>query len=92
MNSREVIIRIISKKLIPLILLFALYVQFHGDFGQEEVSSWCNFLCWFDFIFIGFGFDKLVSAVSPRVLELFCNRRVIVYRSWILCMLLGENF
>ena len=33
MNSREVIIRVVSKKLIPLILLFALYVQFHGDFG-----------------------------------------------------------
>ena len=33
MNSREVIIKIVSKKLIPLILLFALYVQFHGDFG-----------------------------------------------------------
>ncbi|MGY8993456.1 MAG: Na(+)/H(+) antiporter subunit B [Rhodospirillales bacterium] len=27
------ILRIVSKFLIPLILLFALYVQFHGDFG-----------------------------------------------------------
>lgn len=27
------IIRVISKLLIPYILLFALYVQFHGDFG-----------------------------------------------------------
>lgn len=27
------IMRIISKLLIPLILMFALYVQFHGDFG-----------------------------------------------------------
>ena len=36
MNNREVIIKIVSKKLIPLILLFALYVQFHGDFGPGE--------------------------------------------------------
>ena len=33
MNNREVILRAVSKLLIPLIMLFALYVQFHGDFG-----------------------------------------------------------
>ena len=27
------VLRVISKLLIPFILLFALYVQFHGDFG-----------------------------------------------------------
>ena len=32
-NNREIIIKVVSQKLIPLILLFALYVQFHGDFG-----------------------------------------------------------
>lgn len=30
---QHMILRIVSKLLIPLILLFALYVQFHGDFG-----------------------------------------------------------
>ena len=33
MLSRTSILRVISKLLIPPILLFALYVQFHGDFG-----------------------------------------------------------
>ena len=27
------ILRVVSKLLIPYILLFALYVQFHGDYG-----------------------------------------------------------
>ena len=27
------VLRIIAKIIIPMILLFALYVQFHGDFG-----------------------------------------------------------
>ena len=27
------IIRVVTKLIIPYILLFALYVQFHGDFG-----------------------------------------------------------
>jgi multicomponent Na+:H+ antiporter subunit B len=30
---RQPILRVTSKTLIPAILLFALYVQFHGDFG-----------------------------------------------------------
>ncbi len=30
---RDLVLRVIAKLLIPFILLFALYVQFHGDFG-----------------------------------------------------------
>ena len=29
----DLILRVIAKFVIPLIILFALYVQFHGDFG-----------------------------------------------------------
>jgi multicomponent Na+:H+ antiporter subunit B len=31
--SDDLILRVIAKLLIPFILLFALYVQFHGDYG-----------------------------------------------------------
>ena len=31
--QHHLILRVVSKLLIPPILLFALYVQFHGDFG-----------------------------------------------------------
>ena len=30
---REPVLRVVGKLLIPYMLLFALYVQFHGDFG-----------------------------------------------------------
>ena len=33
MNSDVVILRVVSKFLIPVIMLFALYVQFHGELG-----------------------------------------------------------
>ena len=33
MIRRHLILRVITKVLMPFILLFALYVQFHGDFG-----------------------------------------------------------
>ena len=32
-DDRHLILRVVSKLFIPLIILFALYVQFHGDFG-----------------------------------------------------------
>jgi multicomponent Na+:H+ antiporter subunit B len=32
----DLILRVIAKLLIPFILLFALYVQFHGDFGPRR--------------------------------------------------------
>jgi multicomponent Na+:H+ antiporter subunit B len=33
MHQQHLVIRIVAKMLIPFIFLFALYVQFHGDFG-----------------------------------------------------------
>ena len=33
MMTRHTILRVVAKFMIPYILLFALYVQFHGDFG-----------------------------------------------------------
>ncbi|MHA7838790.1 MAG: MnhB domain-containing protein, partial [bacterium] len=31
--QEKIVLRIVGKGLIPFILLFALYVQFHGDYG-----------------------------------------------------------
>jgi multicomponent Na+:H+ antiporter subunit B len=31
--EHHTILRVITKLLVPFIMLFALYVQFHGDFG-----------------------------------------------------------
>ena len=94
MNSREVIIKIVSKKLIPLILLFALYVQFHGDFGPGGgFQAGAIFSAGFILYSLVFGFDKLVSAVSPRVLELISVSGVLLYIGvGLLCMVLGGEF
>ena len=94
MNRREVIIKIVSKKLIPLILLFALYVQFHGDFGPGGgFQAGAIFSAGFILYSLVFGFDKLVSAVSPRVLELISVTGVLLYIGvGFLCMILGGEF
>ena len=33
LHQEHVVLRVVAKMLIPMILLFALYVQFHGDYG-----------------------------------------------------------
>ena len=33
MMEQQTILRVVAKLLLPYILLFALYVQFHGDYG-----------------------------------------------------------
>ena len=94
MNSREVIIRTVSRKLIPLILLFALYVQFHGDFGPGGgFQAGAIFSAGFILYSLIFGFDKLIAVVSPRLLELISVTGVLLYIGvGFLCMVLGGEF
>ena len=94
MNSREVITKVVSKKLIPLILLFALYVQFHGDFGPGGgFQAGAIFSAGFILYSLTFGFDKLVSAVPFRLLELISVLGVLLYIGvGFLCMILGGEF
>ena len=94
MNNREVIIKVVSKKLVPLILLFALYVQFHGDFGPGGgFQAGAIFSAGFVLYSLVFGFDKLVSIVSPRVLELISVAGVLLYIGvGFLCIALGGEF
>ncbi len=36
--KRDLILRVIVKLMLPFMLLFALYVQFHGDSGRAAAS------------------------------------------------------
>ena len=94
MNSREVIIKTVSRKLIPLIFLFALYVQFHGDFGPGGgFQAGAIFSAGFILYSLIFGFDKLISVVSLRLLELISVTGVLLYIGvGFLCMILGGEF
>ena len=40
----HLVLRVVSKMLIPFILLFGLYVQFHGDFGPGGAFKLALFL------------------------------------------------
>ncbi len=63
--EHHVILRVVCKLLIPLILLFALYVQFHGDYGPGGGFQ-AGVIFGAGFILYGVVFGlRAVQAVAP---------------------------
>ena len=91
---RHVILRALSKLLIPLILLFALYVQFHGDYGpgggfQAGVIFGAGIILYA----LMFGLDEARRVFPPRVLEIFVAFGLLLYGSvGIAAIFEGGNF
>lgn len=92
--TSHIILRILSKLLIPLIMLFALYVQFHGDYGpgggfQAGVIFGAGIILYT----LLFGLDQAREAFRPRVLEIFVAGGVLLYGGvGLAAILAGGNF
>ena len=86
--------RVLSKLLIPLIMLFALYVQFHGDYGpgggfQAGVIFGAAIILYA----LMFGLESAKRVFPPRVLEFLVAFGVLLYGSvGIDAIFLGGNF
>ena len=91
---RHVILRVLAKMLIPLIMLFALYVQFHGDYGpgggfQAGVIFGAAIILYA----LLFGLETAKVAFPPRVLELLVAFGLLLYGGvGIEAVLLGGEF
>jgi len=95
MRMREKsILRVVSQLFIPFILLFALYVQFHGDFGPGGgFQAGVIFAAGIVLYSLIFGLDTAVEAVSPRVIEYLVAFGVLLYAgTGIANLALGGNF
>ena len=68
--------------------------RFHGDFGPGGgFQAGAIFSAGFILYSLIFGFDKLISTVSPRLLELISVTGVLLYIGvGFLCMALGGEF
>ena len=76
----NLVLRIVSKFLIPLIILFALYVQFHGDFGPGGgFQAGVIFASAFILYTIVFDLDAARRAMPPKVLRFFASFGVLLY-------------
>ncbi|GAB4225430.1 MAG: Na(+)/H(+) antiporter subunit B [Methyloligellaceae bacterium] len=90
----DVVFRVGAKIFIPFILVFALYVQFHGDFGpgggfQAGVMAAAMVI----FYAIIFGLDAAQRIVAPRIVELMVPAGVGIFAGvGVVGMMLGENY
>ena len=88
------VLRIVSKMLIPMILLFALYVQFHGDFGPGGgFQAGVIFAAGVILYTMLFGLGHAVRLLNPDILRLLAASGALIYGSvGIACMLAGGDF
>ncbi len=80
--------------IIPFIILFALYVQFHGEYGPGGgFQAGVIFCSAFVIYTLTYGFDRAKAAINPRVFILTGVIGVLLYGgTGIVTMLLGGSF
>lgn len=79
-TGSPVVIRVITKQLLPLILLFGLYVQFHGDYGPGGgFQAGVIFAAGIVLYAMVFGIDAATQVVPRRVLLRLAPLGVLIY-------------
>jgi multicomponent Na+:H+ antiporter subunit B len=90
----DLVLRVIAKLLIPYILLFALYVQFHGDFGpgggfQAGVIIAAAII----FYALIYGVQAARTAMPDWLVELMLAGGVLLYAGvGVMGIVLGGNY
>lgn len=88
------ILRIIARFLIPLIMLFGLYIQFHGDYspGGGFQAGVVFAAAWILFALI-YGLDAAVRVIPERVMFVLMLAGVLLYAAvGVAGVLLGGRF
>ncbi len=88
------VLRVIAKLLIPFILLYALYVQFHGDFGPGGgFQAGVIFASAFVLYGLVFGVDLSCCIIPLRWLKFLMGVGLLLYGgTGVITMLLGGDF
>jgi multicomponent Na+:H+ antiporter subunit B len=94
MMHREAIPRVVIKLLLPFILMFALYVQFHGEFGPGGGFQ-AGVIIGAAIVLYGliFGLSEAQRVVPLRVVEIMIPLGVFIYGAvGVFGLLLGGNY
>ena len=90
--TRHSILRIVTKFMIPYILLFALYVQFHGDFGPGGgFQAGVIFASAFILYSLIFGIENARKVIPAWVSRVLLAGGVLLYGS-MASFYFGGNF
>lgn len=93
-QQRHRVLQIVTKLLIPFMMLFALYVQFHGDFGPGGgFQAGVIFAAAFIVHGLIFGVQRTREVISPSVLRVMMASGVLLYAlTGVVSMMLGGAF
>jgi multicomponent Na+:H+ antiporter subunit B len=90
----QIILKVAAKLLIPVILLFGLYVQFHGDFGpgggfQAGVIMAAAFILYG----ITFGLENAMKVLPTGLVRFLSALGVLIFAGvGVVTMILGAEF
>lgn len=92
--KHNLILRVVSKLLIPIIVLYALYVQFHGDFGPGGgFQAGVIFSVAFILYSLVYGLDTAERVMPESVLRLLASLGVLIFAgTGVVSLLRGGNF
>ena len=92
--KRHSVLRVVAALLIPVILLFALYVQFHGDYSPGGgFQAGVIFAAAIILYALVFGLEDAMDVLPPGVLQVTAPLGVLIYAGvGIDTMILGGNF
>ena len=90
----KIILCVVSKTVLPYIFLFALYVQFHGDFGPGGgFQAGVIFAAGFILYGIIFGVDVMRRAIPEKVMEYGIALGIFIYGGvGVLSLVNGRHF
>ncbi|MGI9320463.1 MAG: Na(+)/H(+) antiporter subunit B [Thiogranum sp.] len=90
----NLILHVLAKFIIPLIILFALYVQFHGDFGPGGgFQAGVIFSAALILYSLVFGLDTAEKIIPAHWLRILAATGVLIYAGvGVTSMLLGANY
>jgi multicomponent Na+:H+ antiporter subunit B len=92
--GEHAVLKVIAKLVVPVILLFALYVQFHGEYSPGGgFQAGVLFAAGIILYGLVFGLDAARGIIPPRVLNKLPGTGALIYGGvGLLTMLLGGNF
>ena len=90
----NLILRVVAKLLIPIIILYALYVQFLGDFGPGGgFQAGVIFSVAFILYALIYGLETAERVMPEPVLRVLASLGVLIYAgTGVATLLLGGNF
>jgi multicomponent Na+:H+ antiporter subunit B len=91
---QQIILRVVAKMMLPPILLFALYVQFHGDYGPGGgFQAGVIFAAGIILYTMLFGLSNSQKLFKRKMMELLTAVGVLIYGGvGVACMVMGGNF